>query len=64
MSFLVAQEHEKCISCGACVGVCSENWVMGSDGKARPLKPRVQEVGCNKKAEEVCPVKIIHVTEE
>ncbi|MBW3015765.1 ferredoxin [Candidatus Woesearchaeota archaeon] len=58
----VTQEHEKCISCGACVAVCADNWEMGDDGKAKP-KSKQSDADCNKDAEAGCPVKCIHVKE-
>jgi ferredoxin len=59
----ITQEHEKCIGCGACVSVCSENWLMANDGKAKPKKTNIsdKELKCNKDAEEACPVQCIHV---
>ncbi len=57
----INQEHDKCIGCGACVAVCPDNWEMGDDGKANPKQTEVKEDGCNKEAESVCPVGIIHV---
>lgn len=59
--FRIKQEHEKCIGCGACVSVCPNNWEMGEDGKSRPKKTVLKEIGCNKEAEKICPVKCIHV---
>ena len=58
----VKQDIEKCIGCGACVTVCPDNWEFG-DAKPHPIKTEVEEVGCNKKAAEVCPVKCITVEE-
>ena len=59
----IAQEHEKCIGCGACVASCPGNWELGNDGKARPIKKKIseKELACNKEAESVCPVQCIHV---
>ena len=63
--YKITQEHEKCISCGACVSACPENWAMAKDGKAKPKKTEItdKELKCNKAAENVCPVSIIHVKE-
>lgn len=58
--FKVKQDHEKCIGCGACVSVCPSNWEMGDDGKAKPKKNE-DDNKCNLEAEEMCPVKCIHV---
>ena len=66
----IIQEHEKCISCGACVSVCPEHWEMGKDGKVILkggkksgdfLEKEVKEIGCNKEASEKCPVQIIKI---
>lgn len=59
----IMQDHEICIGCGNCVAVCPENWEMGKDGKAKPKKTVVKEVGCNKAAAEGCPVECIHIEE-
>ena len=63
--FKIIQEHEKCIGCGACVSVCGENWIMGSDGKAKPKKTLIEakEYKCNKEAADICPVNIISIKE-
>jgi ferredoxin len=60
--FKITQDHEKCIGCGSCVAVC-DNWEMTDDGKAKPKKTEVGEVGCNKEAEEICPVECIKIKE-
>jgi len=61
-TYKIKQEHDKCIGCGACVAVCPENWVM-KDGKAVPKKTTIseKELKCNKEADDVCPVKCIHI---
>ncbi len=59
----IEQEHNKCIGCGNCVAVCPVNWEMGDDGKAKPKKTEVDDVGCNKEAEEGCPVQCIKIVE-
>ena len=60
----ITQQREKCIGCGTCVSVCSENWEMKEDGKSTPKKVEVEEVGCNQEAADNCPVEIISVEEE
>ncbi len=60
--FKIIQDREKCIGCGACVSVC-DNWKMDDDGKAKPKKTEVEEVGCNKEAAEICPVQCIKIEE-
>ena len=64
VKYTVSQKHAECIGCQACVTVCSANWVMGGDGKARPVKKVIttaEELSCNKQAETACPVQIISV---
>ena len=66
MSYTIKQEREKCIGCGACVAACPENWEMKSDGKATPKKVKIdkKDLDCNREAESVCPVQIIHIAEK
>jgi len=63
--YKIIQEHAKCIGCGACVATCPDNWMMGSDGKAKPKKTIIEEkdYDCNKQAADVCPVNIISIKE-
>jgi len=49
-------EDNPCIGCGACAAVCPDNWVLGDDGKAKPKKAEVKEIGCNQEAADSCPV--------
>lgn len=66
MAYKITQEREKCIGCGACVATCPENWKMDNDGKASPKKKAIEkkDFECNKEAESVCPVQIIHISEK
>ena len=57
----IKHEKEKCIGCGACASVCPANWTMGDDGKAKCKNKNPKESGCNKEAENVCPVNCIKV---
>lgn len=59
--FKIVQDREKCISCGTCTALCSENWFMDDDGKATPKKTELKEIGCNQTAAEACPVQIIKI---
>ncbi|MBT3985732.1 ferredoxin [archaeon] len=61
--YKVKQDREKCIGCGGCVAVCGENWEMGSDNKSKPKKTDLEEIGCNQKAADACPVGIIIIEE-
>lgn len=68
MPFEITQDHEKCISCGACVSVCPDMFEMGSDGKAhikgsKKNKLVVEDAKCAEDAKDACPVQIIHVKE-
>ncbi len=63
MAFEITHERDKCIGCGTCVAICPDNWELKEDGKSSPKQTSLEEVGCNKDAEENCPVKIIHVAE-
>jgi len=56
-------EKEKCIGCGTCAALCPENWELKGE-KAKPKKLVLNELGCNKEAEENCPVSCIQVIEE
>lgn len=62
MVYKIEQDLDTCIGCGACVGVCSDNWEMDGD-KAKPIKVEVEEIGCNKEAEDICPVSCIKIEE-
>lgn len=64
MGIKIEMDRDKCIGCGSCTAVCSENWKLAEDGKAKPKKTELEEAGCNKKAAQVCPVKCIEVKEE
>ncbi|UZE94193.1 MAG: ferredoxin [Candidatus Pacearchaeota archaeon] len=61
--YKIIQDHERCIGCGACITACNKNWAIGDDGKAKPERTEIteEEYECNKKAADVCPVKIIKI---
>ena len=62
---VVKIEHgvDACIGCGACAAVCPDNWIM-EEGKAKPLKTELDEVGCNEQAANACPVQCIKIIKE
>ena len=59
MPYKIEFDKEKCLGCGACTQ-CN-NWKLGDDSKAHPKKTELDEIGCNKEAEEICPVDAIKV---
>lgn len=59
--FKIILDKNKCIGCGTCAAVCPGNYELGKDGKARALKEEVESLGCNRIAEETCPVKAITI---
>ncbi len=61
--FIIKHDKDKCIGCGVCASVCSENWEM-KGAKAEPKKTKLKEIGCNGEAADSCPVGCIHITEE
>lgn len=61
MVFKIEQKREDCIGCGACVSMCPDNWEMKDDGKSTPKKKKLDEVGCNQEAADVCPVQCIKI---
>jgi len=41
--------------------VCPENWEMAKDGKSKPKKTELNDIGCNQKAADGCPVDVISI---
>ena len=60
MAFKITIDKEKCIGCGACAAVCSDNFEL-NEGKAKVKKAEVEEIGCNKDAADACPVQCIKI---
>ncbi len=58
--YKIKVDQEECIGCGACT-VC-DNFEL-KNGKAHVKKTEVEELGCNKEAEEICPVDAIKIEE-
>jgi ferredoxin len=67
-------ERANCIGCGSCTQVCPKFFEMGEDGKstlkgaAPENEQQIQELqvedpGCARDAEEVCPAQVIHIEE-
>lgn len=59
--FKIFLDKEKCIGCGTCVAVCPANFEMDDDGKAMVVNQEIENLGCNRSAEENCPVKAIEI---
>ncbi len=59
--FKIQLDKEKCIGCGTCAAVCPANWEMKDDGKAAFIKEESESLGCNRLAEENCPVQAIKI---
>jgi len=70
----ITQKYEECIGCGTCVALCPKFWEMvEGEAKARPiggkkseageyeLEINDSEIGCNKDAEQACPVQVIKI---
>jgi len=60
MAHKVFVDEEKCIGCGTCAALCPKSFEMHGD-KARPVKMEVEEISCEREAEEACPVDAIKV---
>lgn len=60
--FKIEQDHDACTGCTMCTQVCPDNWKMGDDGKASPIKKEVDDIGCNQQAADSCPVSCIKIT--
>ena len=62
MAYKITIDKEKCIGCGACAATC-DNFEL-NEGKAVAKKSKVDEIGCNQEAADVCPVNAIKITKE
>ena len=62
MTYKIEFDKSNCMGCGACTQC--DNWKIGEDGKAYPLKTKLEEIGCNEAAVSICPVNIIKIIEE
>lgn len=64
MAVKIIHDKSVCIGCGACAAVCPANWEMADDGKSKPKKTEVDEIGCNMDAAQSCPVNCIHIEKD
>jgi len=62
MIYKIEFNKKNCRGCGACT-TC-DNWKIGSDGKAQPMKTELKEIGCNQDAVNICPMNIIKIIGE
>ena len=53
--------QETCVGCGACVSICSENFIMNDSGKAEVKSQETTD--CTKNAVDSCPVQSIQIEE-
>lgn len=63
MSYKIIHEIDKCVGCGACVAVCPNNWEYKGN-KVVPKNTKIEEIGCNQEAANVCPVSCIKIEKE
>jgi len=62
--YKIVHERDKCIGCGACAGICPANWSMADDGKSKPKKTELDDIGCNQEAADACPVGCIKISKK
>jgi ferredoxin len=59
--FKIEHDRDSCVGCGSCASTCPENWEMAKDGKSKPKKTKLDEIGCNQDAADNCPVQCIKI---
>lgn len=62
MKYKIEFDEKKCLGCGACTQC--DNWEMTDEGKAKPKKIELEEIGCNQDAVYICPVNIIKIVKK
>ena len=62
MTYKIEFDKKTWRGCGACTQC--DNWEMGNDGKAYPIKTELKEIGCNGDAADICPVGAIKIIKE
>ena len=63
MAKKLSVDHETCIGCGLCAGICPELFALDDEGKSIPTEPEVDE-SLEAQAEDAaaqCPVQAIKV---
>jgi ferredoxin len=61
MAHKITVDQNKCIGCGACVATCPESFTL-KEGKARPIKTKVEKITCESDAQAGCPVRAINIS--
>ena len=61
MTFKIEINKEECIGCGACVNACDNFELDENQGKAIVKKSKIEGIGCNQEAADICPVDAIKV---
>lgn len=61
MAYKLKVNKDKCIGCGNCVAVCPKSFELKVD-KSIVKKEVIENIGCEKEAEELCPTKAISIT--
>ena len=59
--FKIEVNKNECIGCGNCAAICPSRFEM-SEGKSKPKKAEVGELGCAQEAADACPVQVIKIT--
>lgn len=64
VKYKISQNLDECVSCGACIAVCEENWENKEDGTITFKKDVISEaeLQANQDAAESCPVECITIT--
>lgn len=60
--FKIEFDRGACLGCGACAAACPENWELQPDGKSKPKKTELDEIGNNQSAADACPGQCIKIT--
>ena len=73
MAMKITQDQSACIGCGACAAICPTDWKLEGDkailigakkeGAKNVFVKIAKDAGCNKDAENACPVRCIKVEE-
>lgn len=62
MTYEIKFNKKNCMGCGACT-TC-DNWKFDGEGKVSPIKTRLDKIGCNQDAADICPANAIKIIEK